>query len=75
MTATSSYGIIIIVGRSQTAIFLFVLLFDNYTIKSDEIVKVKNTDGGLDICVESDLTSEYHHIIIYHSKTSIETDF
>lgn len=36
----------------------------NHTINSDEIVKAEIVDDGLDICVESDLTGDYHHIII-----------
>ena len=38
--------------------------FDDHTLNSDEIVKVEVLDDEIDICVESDLTSEYHHIRI-----------
>lgn len=36
---------------------------DQHTINSDEIVKVETFDDtSIDICVESDLTGDYHHI-------------
>lgn len=36
---------------------------DRHTINSDEIVKVETIDDtSIDICVESDLTGDYHHI-------------
>lgn len=38
--------------------------FDDHTINSDEVVKVEIFDDELDICVESDLTGDYHHIKI-----------
>lgn len=37
----------------------------NHTINSDEIVKATAIDDNtIDICVESDITEEYHHIEI-----------
>jgi hypothetical protein len=57
-------------GDEETAILLFSFencssySFDDHTINSDEIVKAEIVDDGLDICVESDLTGDYHHIII-----------
>lgn len=36
----------------------------NHRINSDEIVKVEFTENSIDICVESDLTNDYHHIVI-----------
>ena len=38
--------------------------FDNHELNSDEIVKVEILDNEISICVESDLTGEYHHIRI-----------
>ena len=46
--------------RWDSYLFLNCKLHDN----SDEIVKTEIVDDGLDICVESDLTGDYHHIII-----------
>lgn len=57
-------------GDEETAILLFSFencssySFDDHTINSDEIVKAEIVDDGLDICVESDITGDYHHIII-----------
>ena len=57
-------------GDEETAILLFLFencssySFDDHAINSDEIVKTEIVDDGLDICVESDLTGDYHHIII-----------
>lgn len=39
----------------------------NHKINSDEIVKVEVTDNTIDICVESDLSNDYHHIVISSS--------
>ena len=36
----------------------------NHRINSDEIVKVEFKENSIDICVESDLTNNYHHIVI-----------
>lgn len=36
----------------------------NHKINSDEIVKVEFTENSIDICVESDITNDYHHIFI-----------
>lgn len=36
----------------------------NHKINSDEIVKVEVADNTIDICVESDITNDYHHIFI-----------
>jgi len=38
--------------------------FDDHELNSDEIVKVETLDNEINICVESDLTGEYHHIRI-----------
>ena len=38
--------------------------FDEHPLNSDEIVKVEITDNEIDICLESDITSDYHHIKI-----------
>ena len=57
-------------GDEETGIVIFKFenctsyAFDDHTLNSDEIVKVETLDNGLDICVESDLTGEYHHIRI-----------
>ena len=57
-------------GDEETAILLFSFencssySFDDYAINSDEIVKAKIVDDELDICVESDITGDDHHIIM-----------
>lgn len=39
----------------------------NHKINSDEIVKVEVTGNTIDIYVESDITNDYHHIVISSS--------
>lgn len=57
-------------GDEETGIVIFKFencssyAFDDHTLNSDEIVKVEILDNEIDICVESDLTGEYHHIRI-----------
>lgn len=43
----------------------------NHKINSDEIVKVEFTENSIDICVESDITNDYHHIFI----TALNVEF
>ena len=57
-------------GDEETGIVFFKFenctsySFDEHLLNSDEIVKVENIDDEIDICVESDITGEYHHIKI-----------
>ena len=54
----------------ETGILLFTFKncdffsFDDYNINSDEIVKVELNNNELVICVENDLTGNYHYIRI-----------
>lgn len=43
----------------------------NHKINSDEIVKVEVIDNTIDICVESDVTNDYHHIVISSSNVEM----
>ena len=57
-------------GDEETGIVIFEFenctsyAFDDHPLNSDEIVKVEILDNEINICVESDLTGEYHHIKI-----------
>ena len=57
-------------GDEETGVVIFKFEnctsydFDDHTLNSDEIVKVEFHGNEIDICVESDLTGEYHHIKI-----------
>lgn len=43
----------------------------DHKINSDEIVKVEVVGNTIDICVESDLTNDYHHIVISSSNVEL----
>lgn len=57
-------------GDAETGIVFFKFenctsySFDEHPLNSDEIVKVEIVNNEIDICVESDITGEYHHIKI-----------